>query len=384
MSITHVIGSLDPATGGPPRVALALAGAQALAGRDVAVWTPEGPTTREGVRDAYPGSPGLDAVAFGKVDPGPSALDALRGAPPPDAWASAIQHADVLHLHGVWEPVLLAAAAHARKVNTPYVVTPHGMLDPWSLSQGRLKKKFALALGFKRMIDRAAWVHALNADEAELLKPLGLRAPGKVIGNGVWLDQVDTPVDEGAFQKACPELRGRPYLLFLSRIHFKKGLDYLADAFAQVAGEFPQHALVVAGPDDGVADDFRHRIDKAGLTERTLLPGPVYGDAKWAALRGADAFVLPSRQEGFSIAILEALGCATPVVISQACHFPEVAQVDAGAVVDLSAQATAEGLRRVLADPKASQSMGANGRKLVEDRFTWPAIARQMLDAYAA
>lgn len=383
MRIQHVIGSLDPSSGGPPRVALALAGAQALAGHDASVWAPIGPDNPSDIDAAYPGSPGVQSTTFGRVAPAPSALDALRGKRSGGKWIDAVAAADVVHLHGVWEPVLLAAAAHARRVNTPYVVTPHGMLDPWSLAQGRLKKKLALALGFKKMIDRAAWVHALNADEARLLKPLGLRAPAKVVGNGVWLDQVDTPAHPGAFRAVCPELGDRPYVLFLSRIHFKKGLDYLADAFAQVAGEFPDHAVVVAGPDDGVAGDFRQRIVNAGLTDRAVLPGPVYGDAKWAALRGADAFCLPSRQEGFSVAILEALACRTPVVISEACHFPEVAQVRAGAVVELSAAATAQGLRDVLSNPEQARAMGQNGRKLVEERFTWPAVAAQMLAAYA-
>jgi glycosyltransferase involved in cell wall biosynthesis len=288
----------------------------------------------------------------------------------------------VLHLHGVWDPLLYAAARTARSLGKPYLVAPHGMLDPWSLAQSRLKKKLALALGWRAMLNRAGAIHWLNADEQKLAAPLGLTAPGCVIPNGVNLEEFDPLPPAELFRKRRPALGERPYLLFLSRLHYKKGLDYLADAFAMVAASNPDVYLVVAGPDDGARGEFERRIAAAGLTDRVHLPGPVYGPEKLSALAGATCFVLPSRQEGFSVAILESLACGTPAIVSTECHFPEVAEVGAGEVVPLDAAAVAGAIEKLLADPERRRRMGQAGRELVAERFTWPRVAEQSVAVY--
>jgi glycosyltransferase involved in cell wall biosynthesis len=179
-----------------------------------------------------------------------------------------------------------------------------------------------------------------------------------------------------------PALGGRPYFLFLSRLHYKKGLDYLADAFAIVAARNSDVQLVVAGPDDGARADFEGRIAAAKLSDRIHVPGPIYGTEKLSAIAGAACFVLPSRQEGFSMAILEALACGVPAVVSAECHFPEVAEVGAGEVVPLEAAALAAAIGRVLADPDRRRKMGQAGRELVAVRFTWPRIAETSIETY--
>jgi glycosyltransferase involved in cell wall biosynthesis len=138
--------------------------------------------------------------------------------------------------------------------------------------------------------------------------------------------------------------------------------------------------LVVAGPNDGARADFCQRI--AGLDDRAHLVGSLHGRDKWAALRDAALFCLPSRQEGFSVAILEALASRTPVVISEACHFPEVAEAGAGEIVPLSADSVAGAVARILADPSARGRMGDAGRTLVEKRFTWRRAAETSLCEY--
>ncbi len=175
---------------------------------------------------------------------------------------------------------------------------------------------------------------------------------------------------------------GWPFGLFLSRLHHKKGLDYLADAFALVAAQFPEARLVVAGPDDGARGPFEQRVRAAGLAGRVHLVGPLYGPAKFAAMVDATCFCLPSRQEGFSVAVTEAMACGLPVVISDACHFPEVAEVGAGEVVPLEGDRVAQALRRVVGDPELRRSMGEAGRQLVRSRFTWPRVAEQCVAAY--
>jgi glycosyltransferase involved in cell wall biosynthesis len=258
------------------------------------------------------------------------------------------------------------------------------MLDPWSLTQSRWKKRLALALGWRRMLERAAALHLLNADEKALVAGLGLRTPGIVIPNGVNLADFDPPPDPALFRRQLPELGDRPYILFLGRLHYKKGLDHLAEAFRIVACQLPDMHLVVAGPDDGARRDLESRVAGAGLADRVHIPGPIYGPAKLSCVAGAACFCLPSRQEGFSVAILEALACGTPAVVSTECHFPEVAEVGAGEIVLLDTGALAAALNRVLADFSRRELMGKAGRELVAARFTWPRIAEHCIDTYAS
>lgn len=265
-------------------------------------------------------------------------------------------------------------------MGVPYVVVPHGMLDPWSLRQKALKKRVALATYMRGVLDRAAFLHALNAEERDLMRPLGLKVPVEVIPNGVFLEEFERMPAAGAFRAAHRGLGQDPYILFLSRLHFKKGLDYLADAFAILAKQRADVRLVVAGSDDGFKGEFERMIAAHGLSGRTHLVGPLYGEEKLAAFNDAACFCLPSRQEGFSIAITESLACGTPAVVSEDCHYPEVGEVGAGTVTALEAGAVAAGLVRVLAGDRGA--MGEAGRRLVRERFNWPAVARTTLGAY--
>ncbi len=364
MRIIHVIATLDPAQGGPPVIAENLAKAQCALGHDVCLAAEvlaSGPIRR--IQLPRHGSIGLFR------QPTQELLDVFR-------------EADVLHIHGVWEPVLPAVARAARQLGRPYVFTPHGMLDPWSLAQKKWKKKLALAMGYRRMLNGAGALHLGNEDERKLLEPLRLRPPYELISNGIFLDELDPPPDPRIFRSRQPGPGDKPYVLFLSRLHYKKGLDLLADAFAGVADKHPGVDLVVAGPDGGEEQSFRQRIDRLGLTSRTWVTGALYGAEKWSVLAGALVFCLPSRQEGFSIAILEALACRVPVVISDQCHFPEVAEAGAGLVVPLNADAVAKALDLVLANAAERTRMGKAGRELVESRYTWPKVAEQLVTLY--
>ncbi len=386
MRILHLISSLDPANGGPPVVAASLASAQAKLGHHVVLATIDQPDRRELIIQALqrvPGHAGIDVrsleakwsrpIRFVEIQLVRSTIKPL---------ADLVGQADMVHLHGVWDVLIYAAARECRRSDRPYCVVPHGMLDPWGLGQKAWKKKLAFVLGYRKMLDRAAFLHVLNEDEGRLIEPLKLHAPNAIVPNGIFAEEIDSLPSRGDFYARHPELRGRPFVLFLSRLHHKKGLDYLADAFKIVARECPDVDLVVAGPDGGAREPFEQRIAQAGLTDRVHVIGPVYGPDKFAALVDCACFCLPSRQEGFSMAIVEALACRVPVVITEPCHFPEVATSGAGEVVPLDAQAVGAALVRVLSDADRRERMGHAGRELVRSRYTWLKIAELSIDAY--
>ena len=379
MKVLHVIHTLDPASGGPPSVAVSLAAAQARLGHDVCLAHYGADHVECG--GAYGRIPCLDKVGHNVMSPlgrwerwtAHCAQRELRRIVPAF---------DVVHLHEMWHPLVAAAAAVARKQGVPYVVTPHGMLDPWCLRQKALKKRAALALGWRKVLDRAAFLHVLNADEGRLLEPLRLASRVETFPNGIFLDETAAAEKQDRSAPA-PARPGNRTVLFLGRLHYKKGLDYLAAAFAILRRSVPDAQLVVAGPDEGAREGFLREVERYGLTENVCLPGPLYGERKRAALRGAACFCLPSRQEGFSVAVLEAMASRLPVVISEACHFPEVAQYGAGRVVPLEPEQIAAGLCQVLQDRGAAERMGRAGFELVQSRYTWSQIATHMTAAYA-
>jgi len=186
----------------------------------------------------------------------------------------------------------------------------------------------------------------------------------------------------GSFRARHPEIGNAPYVLFLSRLHIKKGTDYLAEAFSLLARLRPGVRLVVVGPDGGAGVVMQRRLSEAGLSRRVYFMGPLYGRAKSEAIVDATVFCLPSRQEGLSIAVIEALSAGVPCVLTRACNFPEVEEAGAGYVVDSDASAIALALRKVVDDRAGWPRMSEAGRRLVLERFTWPTIARQAGDAY--
>lgn len=382
MRVTHVIPSIDPAVGGPPAVATRLAAAQAVLGHDVTLLTYNHPDAEERVAASLSRIPGFGRVAVRRID-GDGAMERLLALNARPVVRAVARTRGVLHFHGVWETLFVAAAGAARRAGAPYVVTPHGMLDPWCLAQRRLKKRLALAVAHRRMLNGAAFIHTLNADERRFIGALRVRAPAEVIPNGVFLEEFESLPAPGAFRAGRADLGQDPYVLFLGRLHFKKGLDYLADAFALVLKDVPEARLVVAGPDDGARAPFLERARALKIDDRVLLPGPLYGRDKLAVMADAAAFCLPSRQEGFSMAITEALACGLPAVISAECHYPEVEASGAGMIAPLDPPTIARHLVSLLRDPALRAQMGGNGRRLVAERFTWPRIAAASVEAYA-
>lgn len=374
MQVLHIVDSMDPAMGGPPVSVSALAAAQAAAGHDVTIAWRRRPGVTVNPAASFAHVPGIGSVKWHPFDF--SLRSYVAGAPivAPlfDERASRI----VVHGHGVWRPEFLRIASESRRRGIPYLIAPRGMLGPWSLSQKRLKKRIAWTLFWKKTLDGAAAIHALNEDEAQHVRDLGITAPIEIIPNGVYLEQVQAVVTPYALPA------GRSYVLFIGRLHLMKGLDILAEAFARVAPALPDLDLVVAGPDDGDEARFRGMTRDLGIESRVHMVGPIYGKAKYELMAGAKCLCAPSRQEGFSMSIVEALGMGLPVVISRECHLPEVGPAGAGRVVELQVEAVADGLLGLLRNSQQLQGAGAAARALVTQRFQWPAIAQQTLRIY--
>ena len=381
MKIIHLIRTLDPAAGGPPQVIIRLAAAQANLGHELHLLAYSAADAQERVERELARVPHSGKLHIHPL-PAPGLAEKLFASRARSAIAVVLPNADFVHLHGIWESMLKSGADLAWRGGIPYCFRPAGMLDPWSLQQKRWKKRLALALGLRKTLKRAAFIHALNADEARLIEPLQLGIPSVIIPNGVFLEEVEPLPAAGSFVSAHPGLRGRRFVLFIARLHYKKGLDYLADAFAMVAPQSGDLDLVVAGPDEGAKADFEGRIRRAGLERRVHLVGPLYGTDKFAALVDCTCFCLPSRQEGFSVAVTEAIAARAPVVISDACHFPQVAEANAGFVLPLDPSQFASAIIKIASNPQLAREMGQAGRGLIETRFNWNSIAQSSIEAY--
>lgn len=381
MNILHVIPTLDPAAGGPPLIAARLASAQAVLGHQAHVMTYR---SREAGQQRIVAEnqhlAGFDHLSLHLL-PYISWRERFFGEHALRTAKKLVPQMDIVHLHGVWEPQLLHAASLARQCGKPYLILLNGMLLPWAMRRGVLKKRFALAIGFRHML-AGGLLQFGSQDEAQAAYDLGFTRPGVVIPNGVSPDELDDPPTLGTFRAAYPQLGDEPFVLFLGRLHEQKGIDLLLPAFERVLAKQPSARLVIAGPDYGLSAHLQKRIAAMNQKDRLLLIGPIYGAEKRAALRDAACFCLPSRHEGFSLAVLEALAMGTPVVISPECHFPEVADAGAGLISALDPPTIADALLQLLQDGSLRSRASLAARELVASRYTWPDIARQTIEAY--
>jgi len=380
--IVHVVPNVGPGSGGPANVAARISAAQASLGHEVTIISALAKNERYSFQQSIQNVPGFNRVRL-LLSPWTGTFANWCGLRLSPLFRSLFPFVDVVHIHGIWETLILQAAADAKRAGVPYIVRPCGMLDVWSMKHHRFRKKIALTVAHRRMLNDAARFHTLNIDESQLMGPLKLKPPHVIIPNGVFLDEVDAAGGDERFNAATPRLGDRRFILFMGRLDHKKGLDYLAKAFAKIALIHTNIDLVMVGPEGPALKPFQDVIAAANLTSRVHITGPLYGDAKFAALRRAACFCLPSRQEGFSLAITEALASGTPVAISSQCHFPQVQTAGAGVIFDLTVEGVAQGLDRILsATPHACENMGIAGRQLVERSFTWGRVAEQTTEMY--
>jgi poly(glycerol-phosphate) alpha-glucosyltransferase len=294
------------------------------------------------------------------------------------------QGADVIHSHGLWMHPGVIARDWARSGHMPLVISPHGMLDRWALVRSRWKKRI-VAMFFENYNLRSAnCLHAVCAAEARDIRDYGLRNPIAIIPNGVDLEQFDSRPSYSAIENDHPALRGKKRMLFLSRVHPKKGLPHLLRAWKNLGREADNWALLIAGGDqNGHAQEVAILATELGLGKAVVFLGPLQGEAKKRALAGSDAFVLPSFSEGFSMAVLEAAAFGLPVLFTPQCNFPELTACGGAIEAAPNEKDCLIGLRRMFSLPASEMKrMGLRAQALIENHYTLQACAARMASVY--
>lgn len=403
MKIGIVSDSLTSTAGGIFEIERCLALALRDLGVDVSAW---------GVRDER-WEP--DGPLWGTIEcrlrerTGPRSFGFARG------WIDDLARSgcDLLHLQHLWMYPSIAAHRWHRRTRRPFLVTPNGMLDPWTLRNSGWKKRLAALAYENRMLRAAACLQANTEKELADFRAYGLRNPVALIPNGVTLPEVGgrrsddqgqgTTICDADSRSEAKSNHGQRTLLFLGRLHPKKGLVNALRAWKEVTGHGSrvigreEWRLAIAGWDQngheaelqrlcrelGLFYSTRNQEPRTRNEERVAFLGPAFGEAKDALLRSADAFLLPSFSEGLPMAVLEAWAYRVPVLMTEACNLPEGFAADAALRIGTDPDSIAGGMRGLFERGEDERrAMGAAGRRLVEERFTWPKVAAQMKEVY--
>ena len=305
-----------------------------------------------------------------------------------EAIDEAVRVADIVHLHTLWHPLNAIARKACARHGRNYVMMPHGMLDPYSLRQKRWRKRIYLAASERRNLEGASRLIFTTFHEQKAAREsLTWLGPGEIIPLGA-----DSPPDmprqiaRQAFIDLFPQVANRRCLIFLGRIHPKKGLERLLTILPEISRRHPSIFLIIAG--DGEQSDVRNLknlVQSRNLSPHVLFTGMVEGQAKWSALACAEVFILPSRQENFAISVAEAMHSGVPVVITNKVNsWPFVEKAQAGFVVeeDNAELGIAERLDELLSEPDKARCMGSRGKNFAKEYFSWSRVTKDMISLY--
>ncbi len=280
-----------------------------------------------------------------------------------------------------WTSVGPTASAVCRTKKVPYLAYPEGNFDQWCMRRSFIKKKLFWQLLDKKYFAGAACVVALTKFEADSILRMGLSNRIEIIPNGIDSAEYVSGQSRGQIEDQYPQLKGRRWILYLGRIHPKKGLLNLVQAFGSIKQKHPDAFLVFAGPDDG---NYRRIVEHVvycnDLTNDVLFTGQILGRLKIGFLMHSYLMALPSFSEGFPITVLEALSCGLPVVLTPGCHVPEIASERAGLEVENSPDRLAEAMRVLLDDEACRNDLGLNGRRLFNERYSLKNVTSMTLE----
>jgi glycosyltransferase involved in cell wall biosynthesis len=392
MKVLHVIPAVAPRYGGPSRAVVGMCHALRGTGVEclVAATDADGPgrlAVELGVSQRWQGVPMLFFPRQWS--------EAFKYSRPLSRWVRThVEEFDLVHVHAVYSHASIAASVACRCSRVPYVVRPLGSLAPWALARRRALKRALWHSCVGRMLRGAAAIHYTTDEERHLAeRALGL-GRGVVIPLGVEAATAAAR-DGGATPGPRPDTGGEPralgsgpYVLALGRLHPVKGLETLIEAFLDVANDGPFRAwrLVLGGDGEaGYVGRLQRLVRERGGDDRVIFAGWLDGEDKSAALQGAAVLALPSHQESFGLAALEAMASGVPVVVSERVSLAQAIQATgAGWVAALERQALTSVLRAAMEDRLERVSRGAAGRALAQARFSWPVIAESLRDLYAS
>ncbi|MEM9354945.1 MAG: glycosyltransferase [Pseudomonadota bacterium] len=361
MKVLLTVASFAPSYGGPAVSVSRLAAAIASIGGKVGLWAPDGSAlVSPVVRESAAHAPGHAITCL------PAKLGHAL---------NVFGRPDICHDNGVWLPYCHALANAASRDRIPRVVSTRGMLEPWAFNYKWLKKRLAWRLYQCRDIARAALLHATSQSEADSLERLGFDVPVTIAPNGM---DLPPPLPRGS-------KGGRTRtLLFLSRVHPKKGLPLLVDAFAKLKPS--GWRVVIAGPDElGHTAEVKALASSRGVGAAFDFVGPHYGSAKVELFAGADVFIQPTHSENFGMAVAEALSYGLPVLTTRGAPWKELETERCGWWVDPNADGIFEGLSKATSSSKIElQQMGDRGRTLISSRYCWENVSATIMSAYSA
>ena len=290
---------------------------------------------------------------------------------------------DIVHLHGIWSMALHRCAVACRRLGIKYVIAPRGMLEPWSLQQKWLKKRIARFLYQDRDLKCAAALHATAESEAEQFRKLGFKNPIIVSPNGVNVPKNFEPRNTQNTRKR---------VLFVSRMHPKKGVMELVEAWGQVVSggveEWKRWEVELVYTVNGEFEKeyeakVRARVKELRLEDRFIFTGALNDDEKWKAYARADVFVLPTFSENFGIVIAEALWAGVPVITTQGAPWHELEINHCGWWIDIGTEALVGALKKAISlDDVTRRDMGMRGRQHVKEEYTWDAVVTNMINGY--
>ena len=393
MNILHVNSSFEPRNGGPYQATRGMCKALVMRGHQVTLYT----TNIVGQGSVLPFHNRTQTLDMPTSQPVP--LDGYEVWYSPVRWPSrwcfspslaqalarTVANYDIVHIHSLYLFPTQAAAYFCRKQGVPYIVRPHGTLNP-AFRRRRKVAKWLYDFAFQRRdLDSAAAIHYTASEEMALAASVGIRSPGFVISLAVDIADLDTGRTQGAFRAEYLNGWNGSLVLFLGRINFIKGLDLLIPAFAEVCRRREDVRLAIIGYDNppSYGAQVRRWVSEAGIGDRVVFTGPLFGEDKKAALADADLWVLPSYSENFGIAVVEAMACGLPVIISNKVNLhSDVARAGAGIVIDCDAGQLADAMLQLLDSPVERRRMGENGGRLTRRSFSLEALGLRLEQAY--
>ncbi|MDP7005935.1 MAG: glycosyltransferase [Phycisphaerales bacterium] len=373
MKILHYCARLRLIDGGVVRAVLDLTSSLSQCGKTVTLMVTEG--------DDFPGEDsGVQTMRTGDFDRPPIRFSTARLA----SLKQYIADADVLHLHTPWEPANIQLAKIARDVGTPYVVSVHGMLDNWVMKTSTLKKRIFLRLGGRKMFHKAACVHCTaraEADQARRWIPKSnIVVVPLVFDPSLYL----TPPPTSDPDKYWPQRESKkPIVLFLSRVHPKKGVDRLLQAAADVLKKNKVRFIIAGSGEPSYERQLQKLAVELNIDSQIEFVGFVDGDRKVALLRAADLFVLPTSQENFGLVFPEAMACGLPVITTKGVDiWPELEESGGAIIISEDPKSIATAINQLLTNGDTCKKMGEAARTWVDSTFSGDSVANQYIGLY--